>query len=70
MTTPPSGHVLIAPDKFKGSLSAFQVAELAEAGIAAAYALSDIEPDTGRCLADAAGLVEETAVRIAADWLS
>ena len=24
MTTSPSGHVLIAPGKFKGSLSAFQ----------------------------------------------
>ena len=33
MTTPPSGHVLIAPDKFKGSLSAFQVAERTAAGL-------------------------------------
>ena len=33
MTTPPSGHVLIAPDKFKGSLSPFQVAERTAAGL-------------------------------------
>jgi glycerate 2-kinase len=44
-------------------------AQLREAGIAAAYALSDIEPDMSRCIANAGPLVEELAGRIAADWL-
>ena len=43
--------------------------QLREAGIAAAYALSDIEPDTSRSMANAGPLVEELAGRIAADWL-
>ena len=43
--------------------------ELREAGIAAAYALTDIEPDLSRCLADPGPLVERLAERIAADWL-
>ena len=43
--------------------------QLREAGIAAAYALSDIEPDTSRSMANAGLLVEELAGRIAADWL-
>jgi glycerate 2-kinase len=44
--------------------------ELRAAGIARAYALSDIEPDLERCMADAGPLVERLAERIAADWLS
>jgi glycerate 2-kinase len=44
-------------------------AELREAGITAAYALTDIEPDVSRCLADAGPLVEQLAERIADDWL-
>ncbi len=44
-------------------------AQLREAGIAAAYALADIEPDTSRSMANAGTLVEELAGRIAADWL-
>ncbi len=44
--------------------------ELRAAGIARAYALSDIEPDLGRCMADAGPLLERLAERIAADWLS
>jgi glycerate 2-kinase len=43
--------------------------ELRAAGIARAYALSDIEPDPARCIADAGPLVERLAGRIAADWL-
>lgn len=42
---------------------------LAGAGIAAAYALSDIEPDLARSIADADRLLEQLAVRIARDWL-
>ena len=44
-------------------------AELRAAGIAAAYALTDIEPDRGKCIANAGPLVERLAERIADDWL-
>lgn len=44
-------------------------AELRSAGIAAVYAISDIEPDRSRSFANAGALVEELAGRIAADWL-
>jgi glycerate 2-kinase len=43
--------------------------QLREAGIAAAYALTDIEPDAARCRANAGPLVERLAARIAEDWL-
>jgi glycerate 2-kinase len=43
--------------------------QLRAAGIDRAYALSDIEPDLERCIADAGPLVERLAGRIAADWL-
>ena len=43
--------------------------DLREAGIAAAYALTDIEPDVDRCIAYAGPLVEELAGQVAADWL-
>lgn len=43
--------------------------ELAAAGIAAAYALTDIEPDPARCIAAADRLLAEVAVRVAEDWL-
>ena len=45
-------------------------AQLREAGIAAAYPLTDLEPDLDRCIADAGPLVERAAKQIAADWLS
>ncbi|HEX7163825.1 MAG TPA: glycerate kinase [Trebonia sp.] len=44
--------------------------ELRTAGIARAYALSDIESDLDRCMADAGPLLERLAERIAADWFS
>jgi glycerate kinase len=44
-------------------------AALTEAGIAAAYVLSDLEPDPARSMADAAPLLTRIAGRIAADWL-
>jgi glycerate 2-kinase len=43
--------------------------QLREAGITAAYALTDIEPDVARCRANAGPLLERLAVRIAEDWL-
>jgi glycerate 2-kinase len=44
-------------------------AQLRTAGIAAAYAIADIEPDLARCMSEAGPLVERLAERIAADWL-
>jgi glycerate kinase len=44
--------------------------QLQAAGIAAAYALTDIEPDVRRCLADAGPLLERLAQGLARDWLS
>ena len=49
---------------------ALSPAELREAGLAACYALTDIEPDPARCIADAGPLMEQLAERVAADWLS
>jgi glycerate kinase len=43
--------------------------ELRAAGISAAYAVTDIETDLERCMANAGPLVERLAERIAADWL-
>jgi len=45
-------------------------AELAAAGIARAYALTDIEPDIERCRARAGPLLEDLAARVAYDWCS
>jgi glycerate kinase len=44
-------------------------ATLTNAGITAAYALTDLEPDPARCMADADRLLTELAARIAQDWL-
>lgn len=43
--------------------------QLAEAGFRTAFALTDLEPDTSRCMADAAGLLERTGERIARELL-
>jgi glycerate kinase len=44
-------------------------ARLREAGLDAAYPLTDLEPDLARCRADAGPLLERAARRIARDWL-
>jgi len=44
-------------------------AELQQAGIRAAYPLTDLEPDPAACLDRAAELVEKVAETLAADWL-
>lgn len=44
--------------------------QLAAAGIAAAYALTDLEPDPARCLAEAGPLLIRLAATVAADWLA
>lgn len=43
---------------------------LREAGIAAAYALTDLEPDPARSIAEADSLLERLAARIAEEWLT
>lgn len=43
---------------------------LGKAGIRRAYALTDIEPDVEKCIADAGPILERTAERIARDFLS
>lgn len=53
-----AGRCLLTPD------------ELAEAGIAAGYALTDLEPDPDRCMADAERLLGALAERVATDWLA
>ncbi|WP_410670289.1 glycerate kinase [Amycolatopsis sp. cmx-4-68] len=44
--------------------------ELAEAGISAAYALTDLEPDPARCMAEATPLLHRLARRVAIDYFS
>jgi glycerate kinase len=43
--------------------------DLAGAGLAAAYPLSDLEPDPAKSMANAAALLEATGRRIGTDWL-
>jgi glycerate kinase len=50
--------------------STLSEAELAAAGIAAVYALSDLEPDLERCRAEAARLLRRTGQMIARDRLA
>ena len=45
-------------------------AELAGAGIRAAYALTDLEPDLTRCMTEAGPLLELLSERIAQEWLA
>ena len=45
-------------------------AQLREAGIAAAYPLTDLEPDLNRCIANAGPLLRRVGGQIAKDWLS
>jgi glycerate kinase len=44
--------------------------QLRAAGLAAAYALTDLEPNQRRCIANAAPLLELLAARVAKDWLT
>jgi glycerate kinase len=44
-------------------------ARLREAGIAAAYPLTDLEPDLERCIANASPLLRRVGAQIAKDWL-
>jgi glycerate 2-kinase len=44
--------------------------ELMAVGILRGYALTDIEPDPARCMAEAGPLLERLAAQLAADWLT
>lgn len=48
---------------------ALQPGALGAAGIRRAYALTDLEPDAGRCMAEAGPLLERLAAQIARDFL-
>ncbi|MFG1695782.1 glycerate kinase [Nonomuraea sp. NPDC049309] len=50
--------------------STLSESDLKAAGIEAAYALTDIEPDPARCMAEAGPLLERLAARIAAERLA
>jgi glycerate kinase len=43
---------------------------LREAGIAAAYSLTELEPDLDRCIANASPLLRRVGTQIAKDWLA
>jgi glycerate kinase len=43
---------------------------LHEAGISAAYALTDLEPDVARCMANARPLLRRVGAQIAKEWLA
>jgi glycerate kinase len=45
-------------------------ADLEPAGILAAYALTDIEPDPDRCMTEAGPLLERLAAKVAIDWVT
>ena len=45
-------------------------ADLEPAGIQAAYALTDLEPDRERCMTDAGPLLERLAANVASDWIT
>jgi glycerate kinase len=64
-----AGHDPAVPVVAVAGVCTLSAAELREAGISAAYALSDIEPDLSQCIANAGPLVERLAERIADDWL-
>ncbi len=48
--------------------STLDASALAEAGIHAVYALTDIEPDASRCMSDPGPILRELAGRVGADW--
>jgi len=50
-------------------VSSLSPEQLRSAGIARAYALTDIEPDLTRCREEAGPLLEDLAERVARDWL-
>jgi glycerate 2-kinase len=64
-----AGHQPPVPVVAVAGRSTLTADQLRDAGIAAAYAIADLEPDADRRMTQAGPLVERLAERIAADWL-
>jgi glycerate 2-kinase len=65
-----AGHEPPVPVVAVAGRSTLTPGQLRDAGIAAAYAIADLEPDADRRMTQAGPLIERLAERIAADWLS
>jgi glycerate 2-kinase len=65
-----AGHKPPVPVVAVAGRSTLTAGQLRDAGIAAAYAIADLEPDADRRMTQAGPLIERLAERIAADWLS
>jgi glycerate kinase len=65
-----AAHDRAAPVIAVTGVSSLSPAQLQAAGISAAYALTDIEPDVAACRANPGPILERLAARIAQDWLS
>jgi len=65
-----AAHDPAVPVVAVAGLCSLSRAQLREAGIEAAYALTDVEPDVALCCASPGPLLERVAGRIAADWLT
>jgi glycerate kinase len=64
-----AAHDPAAPVIAVAGVSSLSPDQLRAAGIAAAYALTDIEPDVAACRASPGPILERLAARIAEDWL-
>jgi glycerate kinase len=64
-----AAHCPAAPVVAVAGRCTLTAGQLRAAGIAACYALADLEPDLSRSIAQAGPLVERLAEQIAADWL-
>jgi glycerate kinase len=64
-----AAHDRAVPVIAVAGVSSLSPAQLKAAGISAAYALTDIEPDVATCRADPGPILERLAARIAGDWL-
>jgi glycerate 2-kinase len=64
-----AAHNQATPVIAVAGVSSLSPDQLRAAGITAAYALTDIEPDVAACRANPGPILERLAARIAADWL-
>jgi len=65
-----AAHDPAVPVVAVAGVSSLSPAQLREAGLQAAYVLTDVEPDVATCCANPGPLLEQLAGRIAADWLT
>ena len=64
-----AAHDRAVPVIAVAGVSSLSPQQLRAAGIAAAYALTDIEPDVATCRANPGPILERLAARVAQDWL-